>query len=223
MSEAILSETIDLIRVAASQMGTDELDFLQSTSDSETSILSNPDKLNWVADGIEQVVHPFLKREHWSDLPDSLRQELLEKSSLFLTSEKNFERFGTSLLSRLFNVLFRHDLYRAQRRLDRVLKATTELYFTAAQTTHADWIDAKQKNLAREKLRTIAYSMDLLVPGIYFWCGNFRVIIGGLKPNDEPYRYPGTIHSAFGFSLVLPGYHMISTYQGDYDPRQASN
>lgn len=74
-----------------------------------------------------------------------------------------------------------------------------------------------------EKLRSIAYSMDTLVPGFYFWLGNFRFMIGGCAPDDEPYRYPGTIHSFAGIALVLPGYHMLSTYRGTHDPQQTHN
>lgn len=69
----------------------------------------------------------------------------------------------------------------------------------------------------KEKLRTIAYSMDLLIPGLYFWCPYFTLQIGGAIPEDHPYKYPGTIHSSTGFGLVLPGYKIFTTYQGSYD------
>jgi hypothetical protein len=50
-----------------------------------------------------------------------------------------------------------------------------------------------------EKLRAIAYSMDLLIPGVYIWCPWFILKIGGGSPDDNPYRYPGIIHSSIGF------------------------
>lgn len=70
---------------------------------------------------------------------------------------------------------------------------------------------------SQEKLRTIAYSMDLLIPGFYFWCPYFFIKIGGGIPDDSPYKYPGTIHSATGLALVLPGYRIFTTYQDSYD------
>lgn len=74
-----------------------------------------------------------------------------------------------------------------------------------------------------ERLRAIAYSMDILVPGFYLWFANFTLRIGGCKPDDQPYRYPGTIHSRVGIAVVLPGYHIWTTYRGSYDSGQASN
>ncbi len=47
----------------------------------------------------------------------------------------------------------------------------------------------------QEQLRAITYSMDLLMPGLYFWCPYFTIRIGGAIPDDNPYRYPGMIHS----------------------------
>lgn len=64
-------------------------------------------------------------------------------------------------------------------------------------------------------LRAIAYSMDTLIPGLYLWMGSIRIRLGGSLPEEN---YPGTIHSPFGIALVLPGYHIYSTYQGGYDP-----
>ncbi|WYL97632.2 MAG: hypothetical protein HEQ35_02425 [Gloeotrichia echinulata IR180] len=69
----------------------------------------------------------------------------------------------------------------------------------------------------KDKLRPIAYSMDLLIPGFYFWCPYFRIKLGGAMPDDSPYKYPGTIHSSMGVALVLPGYRIFTTYQGSYD------
>lgn len=71
-----------------------------------------------------------------------------------------------------------------------------------------------------EKLRSIAYSMDILAPGFYIWFGDFSYRIGGCIPDDQPYRYPGTIHNRFGVALVLPGYRIFTTYQGTHDPDQ---
>lgn len=65
-------------------------------------------------------------------------------------------------------------------------------------------------------LRAIAYSLDCLIPGFYGWFGPIRLRLGGSIPEDS---YPGTIHSYAGVAIVLPGYRIYSTYQGDYDPR----
>jgi len=50
---------------------------------------------------------------------------------------------------------------------------------------------------------------------LYLWMGSIRIRLGGSLPEEN---YPGTIHSPFGIALVLPGYHIYSTYQGSYDP-----
>ncbi|WP_016879838.1 hypothetical protein ACF3DV_26350 [Chlorogloeopsis fritschii PCC 9212] len=75
-------------------------------------------------------------------------------------------------------------------------------------------------NKDEEDLRAIAYSMDLLIPGLYIWFPGLKIRLGGNTPDDEPYRYPGTIHDAYGIALVLPGYKIFTTYQGTYDPRE---
>jgi hypothetical protein len=73
------------------------------------------------------------------------------------------------------------------------------------------------------KLRAIAYSMDTLVPGFYVWLGPVKFQVGGCEPDDDPYRYPGTIHSRFGIALVLPGYHIFTTYRDSFDPPKTRN
>jgi hypothetical protein len=83
---------------------------------------------------------------------------------------------------------------------------------------------AESKNISAdakigEKKRAIAYSMDLLIPGLYIWLGIFTLRIGGEVPDDQPYRYPGTLNSRYGIALVLPGYHVFTTYKTSYDPR----
>jgi hypothetical protein len=80
------------------------------------------------------------------------------------------------------------------------------------------------KNSAHaERIRAIAYSMDTLIPGLYAWFGPFTIRLGGCAPDDQPYSYPGTLHSRYGIALVLPGYRIFTTYKGTYDPGQASN
>jgi hypothetical protein len=74
-----------------------------------------------------------------------------------------------------------------------------------------------------ERLRAIAYSMDTLIPGVYFWWKPVAMRLGGCEPEDQPYRYPGKIHSDFGFAIVLAGYRIFTTYKGTYDPGQASD
>jgi len=66
-----------------------------------------------------------------------------------------------------------------------------------------------------KELTAIAYSMDALIPGFYAWLGSLRIRIGGSEAEET---YPGTIHSFAGMALVLPGYWIFSTYQGDYEP-----
>lgn len=76
-------------------------------------------------------------------------------------------------------------------------------------------INPLNKADAQAGTRAIAYSMDTLIPGLYIWFGSLKIRIGGSKPEVG---YPGTIHSSAGIALVLPGYRIWSTYQGDYDP-----
>ncbi|MFM2061901.1 MAG: hypothetical protein RLZZ507_1571 [Cyanobacteriota bacterium] len=68
-----------------------------------------------------------------------------------------------------------------------------------------------------EAMREIAYSMDLLIPGLYLWLPGINIRLGGAVPDDQPYRYPGKIHSHAGIALVLPGYKIFTSYQGTYD------
>ncbi|OUL29071.1 hypothetical protein [Nostoc sp. 106C] len=75
----------------------------------------------------------------------------------------------------------------------------------------------KEVKTTNENLRAIAYSMDLLIPGLYFWCPYFTIRIGGTIPDDNPYKYPGKIHSSTGIGIVLPGYKIFTSYQGSYD------
>ncbi|NJK66525.1 MAG: hypothetical protein HC941_08305 [Microcoleus sp. SU_5_3] len=65
------------------------------------------------------------------------------------------------------------------------------------------------------QMRAIAYSLDTLIPGFYFWLGAIKIRIGGSLAEES---YPGIIHSSIGIALVLPGYRIYSTYQGSYDP-----
>lgn len=55
--------------------------------------------------------------------------------------------------------------------------------------------------------------MDALIPGFYAWFGSLRIRIGGSEAEET---YPGTIHRFAGVALVLPGYRIFSTYQGDW-------
>ena len=68
-----------------------------------------------------------------------------------------------------------------------------------------------------EAMRAIAYSMDMLFPGLYLWCNGLTLKIGGKQPEDKPYRYPGQISSPWGVALVLPGYQIFTTYTQSYD------
>jgi hypothetical protein len=64
-----------------------------------------------------------------------------------------------------------------------------------------------------ESKRSIAYSMDLLIPGLYIWLGSFTMRLFGAKPDDTPHKYPGMLHSKYGLALVLPSYRIFTTYQ----------
>ena len=64
-------------------------------------------------------------------------------------------------------------------------------------------------------MKAIAYSMDVLIPGLYVWFGSIKIRLGGSEPEEN---YPGVIHSMTGFAIVLPGYHIYSTYNESYDP-----
>jgi hypothetical protein len=65
-----------------------------------------------------------------------------------------------------------------------------------------------------ERLRAIAYSMDVLIPGLYIWLGAIKLRIGGSLPEAT---YPGTVHSFAGVALVLPGYRIYTNYHGSYE------
>ena len=79
--------------------------------------------------------------------------------------------------------------------------------------------DAKHMpNSPSDKLKAIAYSLDVLAPGFYLWLGPIKLRLGGSELEEN---YPGTIHSNIGVALVLPGYRIYSTYQGSHEPRQA--
>jgi hypothetical protein len=79
--------------------------------------------------------------------------------------------------------------------------------------------NADAKSVVSEQKRQIAYSMDLLIPGLYIWIGSYTLRLFGQKPDDSPYKYPGVLNSRYGIALVLPGYHIFTTYHNSYDPR----
>lgn len=64
-------------------------------------------------------------------------------------------------------------------------------------------------SIAEERKRSIAYSMDLLIPGLYIWLGNFSLRLFGTEPDDNPLKYPGPLNSRFEMALVLPGYRIL--------------
>jgi len=74
----------------------------------------------------------------------------------------------------------------------------------------------KNTEVADQKMRAIAYSMDALIPGLYIWFGSIKIKIGGSEPEEN---YPGVINSLAGIAVVLPGYRIYSTYNGSYDPK----
>ena len=58
------------------------------------------------------------------------------------------------------------------------------------------------------QMQAIAYSLDVLIPGFYFWLGVFKIRLGGSQSEES---YPGVIHSSIGIALVLPGYRIRAT------------
>ena len=75
-------------------------------------------------------------------------------------------------------------------------------------------------NKKQQARRAIAYSTDALIPGFYFWLGNWSFRIGGSEPEDN---YPVVIHSPVRIALILPGYHIWTTYHGSYDPQETQD
>jgi hypothetical protein len=61
-----------------------------------------------------------------------------------------------------------------------------------------------------KRLRALAYSMDTLIPGLYFWWKPLTLRLGGCERDDQPYRYPGEIHSDFGFAIALTRYRIFT-------------
>jgi hypothetical protein len=88
-----------------------------------------------------------------------------------------------------------------------------------SSTTPPKTVSAGTDTAISEQKRAIAYSMDLLIPGLYIWLGSFTVRLFGSQPEDEPYRYPGVLNSSYGIALVLPGYRILTTYRNSHDPR----
>jgi hypothetical protein len=80
-------------------------------------------------------------------------------------------------------------------------------------------LDSGIDTVVSERKRAIAYSMDLLIPGLYIWIGNYTLRLFGEKPDDTPYKYPGMLNSRNGIALVLPGYRIFTTYNQSYDHR----
>ncbi|WP_263972430.1 hypothetical protein [Pseudanabaena yagii] len=38
-----------------------------------------------------------------------------------------------------------------------------------------------------DKLRSLTYSLDIQMVGVYFWFGNFVIQFGGTEVDDEPF------------------------------------
>jgi hypothetical protein len=55
--------------------------------------------------------------------------------------------------------------------------------------------------------------MDALIPGFYAWFGSLRIRISGSEAEETC-----KIYSFAGMTLVLLGYWIVSSYQGNYDP-----
>ncbi|WP_310410799.1 hypothetical protein [Chamaesiphon sp. OTE_8_metabat_110] len=72
-------------------------------------------------------------------------------------------------------------------------------------------LDTAIGTVVSERKRAIAYSMDLLIPGLYIWIGSYTLRLFGEKPDDTPYRYPGMLNSRYGVALVVHGYRIFTT------------
>jgi hypothetical protein len=46
----------------------------------------------------------------------------------------------------------------------------------------------KDTSSSSQRLTAIAYSMDALIPGFYFWAGSLKIRLGGSEPEQN---YPG--------------------------------
>ncbi len=55
-----------------------------------------------------------------------------------------------------------------------------------------------------DKLRSLTYSLDIQMAGLYFWCGNLVIQLGGTEVDDEPFYYPFVVPTFVGFGFVLP-------------------
>ena len=65
-----------------------------------------------------------------------------------------------------------------------------------------------------KELSAIAYSIEALIPDFYAWFCSLRFRIG---VSDAEETYLSMIYSFASVALVLPGYRIFSTYQGEYD------
>ena len=64
-----------------------------------------------------------------------------------------------------------------------------------------------------DKLRSLTYSLDIQMAGLYFWCGNFVIQLGGTEVDDEPFYYPFVVPTFVGFGFVLPnGFSWHTTF-----------
>lgn len=172
---------------------------------------------------------PDLLDNYWDFFPAdyskiAFRQLAYRISEISLSLKEDFRQIESSPQSSNLLAFFEDFMDAVQRSLVSAIEAARKvgaLSGIEAEQLLAKNSIPKKSSKADESLRAIAYSMDLLLPGFYAWLGNIRIRIGGSRPDDTPYRYPGTIHSSAGIALVLPGYRIFTTYQGTHDPRQA--
>lgn len=168
------------------------------------------------------LTHDFVG-SNWYLLPPACRETLKLSASNFVASSNEAGRknsFWTKISIKL--QIFLASI-RVRRNLFRLYDEAVDLFVESISDASQDSSTFKKSSVPRidEKLRAIAYSIDTLSPGVYIWLPGLRFRLGGSKPDDEPYRYPGVIHASFGIAIVLPGYHVLSTYCDTHDPRQA--
>lgn len=194
-----------------------------SDADESSELFADPARLKKQADFLEFLSEKY--SEIWCRNTDEANQDLYQmfKGLVYKGISQRFFYGWNHKFSQVTQRLFRPELYKQTQRFDSAMFDLMLKTFEHSGTSLEEVVSQSEKLIATEKTREIAYSMDLLVPGFYFWAGGFKIALGGMKPEDEPYRYPGTLNSSFGCSVIFPGYHMLSTYRGDYDPRQASN
>ena len=237
-SKSVKEEIIEFYTELAASRGTSLPDIMAEVSLATQKILKatkiitqttpkyrNLKPVQCFSEGFELLAKAIDK--HWNILMPEVKQDFEEMVDELLDEFYSLESDLTSWKNPIFKVwllllsitnqpnAFTTYKKSIQRLVNSILKAAGKEQNNYDCSDMSRWPD--------KDLRAIAYSMDILAPGLYIWIGSVRIRIGGCEPDDTPYRYPGTIHSSGGIGLVLPGYKIFTTYHGGYDPRRTSD